>query len=185
METWELIVSVVVEEHNFHNQLNLQHPSLQMDVLQDNNHYYLFKIFLRFWLATITRVIHHNQLLLTKFGRILSYWTDDVKSAAKLQIIESLTEKTWGQVWVVFKVSNGEVAERFPCFTANILSKNMARTARRQLDGRHLLFGVYLQTWSALYLLNFPITMHYRYGKLNINRGKHVLTIFKLGIIFK
>ena len=32
---------------------------------------YSFKIFLRFWLAKSTRIIHHNQLLLTKFGRIL------------------------------------------------------------------------------------------------------------------
>ena len=33
--------------------------------------YYSFKIFLSFWLAKDTHVIHHNQLLLTKFGRIL------------------------------------------------------------------------------------------------------------------
>ena len=50
----------------------------------------------------------------------------------------------------------------------------MARTARRKLDGRHLLFGVYLQTWTALYLLNFVIKMHYR-CESNINRSKHVL----------
>ena len=57
--------------------------------------HYLSKIFLRFWLAKITRIVHHNQLLLTKLGRILPYRTDDVKTAAKLQIIEPLTEKTW------------------------------------------------------------------------------------------
>ena len=34
-------------------------------------YYYLFKIFLCFWLAKITRIIHHKQLLLTKFRRIL------------------------------------------------------------------------------------------------------------------
>ena len=33
--------------------------------------YYSFKIFHRFWLAKSTRLIHHNQLLMTKFGRIL------------------------------------------------------------------------------------------------------------------
>ena len=32
---------------------------------------YSFKIFPRFWLAKITRIIHHNQLLKTTFGRIL------------------------------------------------------------------------------------------------------------------
>ena len=34
--------------------------------------YYSFKIFPRFWLAKSTRMIHYNQLLITKFGRILS-----------------------------------------------------------------------------------------------------------------
>ena len=73
--------------------------------------YYSFKIFLRFWLAKITRIIHHhNQLLLTTFGRILPYWTDDVRSAATLQIIEPFTKKTWWRVWLVFKVSDGEVS---------------------------------------------------------------------------
>ena len=59
--------------------------------------YYSFKIFRCFWLTKITRIIHHNQLLLTKFGKFLPYWTDDVKSAVKMQVIEPLTEKTWGQ----------------------------------------------------------------------------------------
>ena len=45
-------------------------------------------------------------------------------------------------------------------------------------DGQHLLFGVYLQTLIALYLLN----MHYR-GELNIDEGKHALACFKLGIL--
>ena len=34
--------------------------------------YYSFKIFPRFWLAKSTRLIHHNQLLMTKFERILT-----------------------------------------------------------------------------------------------------------------
>ena len=33
--------------------------------------YYSFKIFPRFRLAKSTRIIHHNQLLMTKFGRKL------------------------------------------------------------------------------------------------------------------
>ena len=41
------------------------------------------KYFSDFCLA-ITCIIHHNQLLLAKFGRILSYCTDDVKSVAKI-----------------------------------------------------------------------------------------------------
>ena len=35
-----------------------------------NAHYYSFKIFPQFWLAKSTRIIHHNQLQMTKLGRI-------------------------------------------------------------------------------------------------------------------
>ena len=61
---------------------------------------YSFKTFLRFWLAKITRIIHQNQLLLAKFERVLPYWTDDVKSEAKLQIIKPLNQENLGRVWV-------------------------------------------------------------------------------------
>ena len=49
----------------------------------------------------------------------------------------------------------------------------MARTARRQLKGRHLLFGEYLQSWATL-------DVHYQRWTYNIDGGKHV---FKLEII--
>ena len=59
----------------------------------------LFKIFPRFWLVKTARIIHHNQLLFTKFGKNLrhiasmtskvqpaeNYWTDDVKMTSKMQ----------------------------------------------------------------------------------------------------
>ena len=110
-------------------------------------------MFLRFWLSKITRIIHHNQLPLTKFARILPYWTDDVKSAAKLHIIKPLTEKNCGRVWVAFEVSIGEVSNGRTFYSSHgeLLSKNIGRTARRQLDGRHLLFGVYilLRYWAV------------------------------------
>ena len=92
-------------------------------------YYYSFKIFLRFWLAKITRIIHQNQLLLTKFGRILPYWTNDVKSAAKLQIIEPLTKKTWGQVWVVFEVSNGRT---FYSFHSELWSNKHGKNSKKR-----------------------------------------------------
>ena len=70
--------------------------------------YYSFKIFPRFWLVKTTRIIYHKHLLLTKFGKnfvILNRWRqNDVKSAAWLQVIEPLTEKTWGRGWVVLVV---------------------------------------------------------------------------------
>ena len=112
-------------------------------ILQVNNNrsYYSFKIFSLFWLVKTTHIIHHNQLLFTKFGKNLrhiesmtskeepseNYWTNDVKIFAILnkwrqkysppQIIEPLTEKTWGQGCVIFgkrknKERNGETPLR-------------------------------------------------------------------------
>ena len=112
---------------------------------------YSFKIFPLFWLVKTTPIIHHNQLLLTKFGKnfvILNRWRqNDVQSAAWLQVIEPLTEKTWGRGWVALLVRTKwrNCLGIFYSFHGEILSKNMARTARRQLDGQHLLFGIILK----------------------------------------
>ena len=131
--------------------------------------YYSFKISLRFWLVEVTHLIHHNQLLLTKFKKnfvILNRWREnDVKSAAWLQVIEPLTEKTWGRGRVVLVVRTKWPNYRgtFYSFHGEILSKNITRTARRQLDGQHLLFGVYLQNRADFNLLNVQIKMHYWY----------------------
>ena len=59
--------------------------------------YYSFKIFPHFRLVKSTRTIHHNQLLLTKFGM-------------NLQIIEPLTEKTGNEI-VLFLVSRKTKSE--------------------------------------------------------------------------
>ena len=68
-----------------------------------------------------------------------------------------LTDKTWGLVALI----NGETFHSFHReVIGELLAKNMARTARRKLDGRHLLFGQYLQNWTTLYLLNLTINMH-------------------------
>ena len=42
-------------------------------VLSDIWHYYSFKIFSHFWLVKTTCIIHHNQLLFTKFGKNLPH----------------------------------------------------------------------------------------------------------------
>ena len=49
----------------------------------------------------------------------------------------------------------------------------MARTARRQLEGRHLLFGEYLRNWTNL-------NVHYRRGSERrwSDGGKPVLAKF-------
>ena len=65
----------------------------------DNVHYCSFKIFSCFWLVKTTRIIHHNQLLFTKFGKnrrhiesitskvepTENYWPIDVKMTSKVQ----------------------------------------------------------------------------------------------------
>ena len=148
-----------------------------------HRHYYSFKIFPRIWLVKTTRIIHHNQPLLTKFEKnfvMLNRWRqNEVESVALLQVIELLTEKTWGRGWVVLVIRTKwrDCRGTFSSFHREILSKNMARTARRQLAGQHLLFGVYLQTWADLNLLNFPIQMHYRY-ELKSTEASLLLELF-------
>ena len=44
--------------------------------------------------------MHHNQLLLTKFEKNLCHVEPMTSKVHPLQIIEQLTEKTWGQGFV-------------------------------------------------------------------------------------
>ena len=72
---------------------------------------------------------------------------------------------------VVKRTDGRTVGGTLYSFHDELLSKNVTR--RRLLNGQHLLFGVYLQTRTVLYLLN----MHYR-GEVKIDEGKHVLACF-------
>ena len=129
------------------------------DRLRRKMYYHSFKLFPCFWLVKTTRIIHHNQVLLefgTNFVRLNRWRQNDVKSAAWLQVIEPLTIKTWGQGWVVLVVRTKW--RNITLFSAKYCPKTWYE---QHEDGRHLLFGVYLQTWTDLYLLNFPIKMHY------------------------
>ena len=72
---------------------------------RDTTNYYSFKIFPRFCLAKSRRLIHHNQLLMTKFGRILSLTRKWRQKCSLLQVNAPLTEKTWGRGWVVLVVN--------------------------------------------------------------------------------
>ena len=59
------------------------------------------------------------------------------------------------------------------------MAKNKAKTTRRQLGGRHLLFREYLRSWTNL-------NVHYTIeDKLNVDAGQHIFAVFllKLGII--
>ena len=77
-------------------------------------YYYSFKIFPRFGLVETTRIIHHNQLLFTKFGKNLrhiqsmtskvepaaNYSTVDVKMTSKVEPAadySTVDRKTWGR----------------------------------------------------------------------------------------
>ena len=55
--------------------------------------YYSFKIFPRFWLAKSTLIIHHNQLPMTKFGRILCLTRKWLQKCSPLQVKALLTGK--------------------------------------------------------------------------------------------
>ena len=122
-------------------------------------------------MAKIPCIIQHKQLLSTKFGRILWYWTDDINHAAKWT--EDLATS------LICFGSEYKLAEHFTHFTANCCLKQ-EKQGENSVNRSHLLFGVYmyLQTWTALYLLNFPIKMHYQ-DELDIDGGKHVLACFK------
>ena len=61
-------------------------------------------IFPQFWLAKSTCIIHHNQLLMTKFGKILCLTRKWRQTCSLLQVNAPITEKTWGRGWVVFFV---------------------------------------------------------------------------------
>ena len=69
-----------------------------------NWYYYSFKIFPQIWLAKSTRIIHHNQLLMTKFGRILCLTRKWRQKCSLRQVNAPLTAKTWGRDWLVFVV---------------------------------------------------------------------------------
>ena len=124
-----------------------------------------FKIFLPFRLANVPRIIHHNQLSSGKFGRIMCYVKKGVKCAAKLPDYWTVNREDLGTRLSCFwqRVQKGGTFHSFhEEKIGELLAKNITRTARRQLDRWHLLFGEYLHTWTTLYLLNLPINMHYR-----------------------
>ena len=138
-------------------------------------YYYSFKIFPRFWLGKTTRIIHHDQLLNSHIELMTSKWRHRFNNLSYWTVILNRWPRKPGdevELFWLFEQNGWTVGRTLCSFHGEILSKNMARTAKSQLDGQHLLFGVYLQTLADLYLLNFPKKMRYR-CELNIDRGKH------------
>ena len=99
------------------------------------------------WLKLKPCIIHHNQLSSTKFGRILRRVKNDVNCAATLYYLREPGDEVelfwkWLQNSRTFhSFHKEEVGE--------LLAKNIATTARRQLERRDLPFGEYLQTHTT------------------------------------
>ena len=98
-------------------------------------HYYSFKLFPQFWLAKSTRIIHHNQLLMTKFGRILCLTRKWHQKCSPLQVKAPLLRRPGDEVelfWLLKKKWR-----KFHLFQeqelqlelGKIIAKNMAKTA--------------------------------------------------------
>ena len=138
------------------------------------------KIFPYFWLVKTTHIIHHKQLLLTKFGKnfvIMKRWHQNaVKSAAWLQVIEPVNKKTWGRGWVVLVVGTKwrKCRGTFYLFHNKILSKNITEQQEYNSTDNTSAIWVYLQTRADLNLLNFPICI------IDVNLHRPRLACFRL-----
>jgi len=103
-------VMVLTKENIYYSMLKhfLQLRSFRMKTLpcawkrSNKLDHYKFTVLLGFWLAKIPSIIHHNQLLSTKCGRILRYVKNDVSRAAKLP-----------DYWTVHR---GDLGTRLSCF---------------------------------------------------------------------
>ena len=72
--------------------------------------YYSFKIFPRFWLVKTTRILRHNQLLVTR-----QIWTNDVKSTARCTLLNRWPRKSGDKV-VLYLVSGKTKSEMATLF---------------------------------------------------------------------
>ena len=69
-------------------------------MVRNNNH--SFKILPRFWLVKTARIIHSNQLLLTKFGEnfvILNEWCEKVSNPMNQYLFQRPKSSGKGDVW--------------------------------------------------------------------------------------
>ena len=144
------------------------HPSIAQKMF-----YSSFKIFSRFWLVQTTRIIHHNHLLFTKFGKNLrhiesmtskvqpaeNYWTDDVKSAARCGLLYLVSGKT---------KRNGETPlRRRKCFewikqllnSAFVGYEEFCRS-RKVLSISAFYFCLWHPPWSAEFFISYSASFN-------------------------
>ena len=136
-----------------------------------NSFYYSFKIFSQFWLAKSTRIIHHNLLLMTKFGRILCLTRKRRENCSPLKVNAPLTEKTWGRGWVVFvlktKMVDTSIVSRVRTTAGTRRnngykhSKNSKKTTRRATSANWRIFttlGKSKRTLSKINLTSMQVS---------------------------
>ena len=105
-----------------------------MSLITDN-YYYSLKIFPQFWLAKSKRINHHNQLLMTKFERILCLTRKWRQKCGPLQVKAPLPRRPgdefqlfwlWKKKWrTIYSFQEEELQLKL----GEIINKNMAKTA--------------------------------------------------------
>ena len=110
----------------------------------------------------------------------LPYWTVDVKVQQSYRLRYTVNREDLRTRLSCFGSENKNVPTFYSFHQQEIgarLANNIARTARRQLEGRHLLFGEYLRSWTTLGSKTCRLTCITE-DELNIDGGKHVLACF-------
>ena len=118
--------------------------------LQPNLYYYSFKRFPHFWLAKSTCIIHHNQSLMTKFGRILCLTRKWHKKCSPLQVKAPLPGRPEDNV-VLFLLWKKKMVDISLVWRVRTTAgtrwkysyKHGKNTKKTVLGGWHLLFGEY------------------------------------------
>ena len=158
----------------------------------NNNHYYSFKIFPRFWLVKTTHIIHRKQLLLTENSVILNQWRQKCsplqiieplmskwcQKCSPLQIIESLTskiieplaEKTWAQGCVIISTKREMASSRVYKFERR---KYFEWTIKQLLKK---LFG-FQRIWRILRILEGVIDLRLRPRWITLSSTCRILHI--------
>ena len=103
---------------------------------------YLPKIFLRFWLAKIPRISHHNQLLSTKFRRILRY----VKSEVNQCSIIAWKHRVYAEeMCLSLEHQNpSKTSEKMGYFDRVTVSSHILLTANQETEGSQDRLTVYI-----------------------------------------
>ena len=111
----------------------------------------MFQNISAFLIGENARVVHHNQLLSTKFGRILRYVKNNVNSASKLSDYSTVNREDLGTRLSCFtRVPEEEIGELLA------KNKNSKKTTRWRTSAIWKIFA----ELKTLYILRLPINMH-------------------------